>query len=103
MMLLPMLKGGNVANEWQPMSALMCSGPISRCSSFIAEKNGRSGQPVHKPDGRGGTNAASRAAGIRGNSLTELRSCHPTRSRRLRAGPAPPGLPPPKSAAPNDR
>src|SRR6266446_5647054 len=62
MMLLPMLKGGSVANEWQPMSALMCSAPTSFCRIFIAAKNGRSGQPVHSPEGRGGTSAASLAA-----------------------------------------
>ena len=51
------------------MSALMCSGPISFCSSFSAEKNGRSGQPVHSPGGRAGTSAASFAAGTSGTSL----------------------------------
>src|SRR6185312_16313305 len=70
MMLLPMLNGGSVANEWQPMSALMCNGPISRCSSFIAEKNGRSGQPVQSPDGRAGTSRARRALGTSGTSFT---------------------------------
>ena len=63
MMLLPMLNGGSVAKEWQPMSALMCSGPVSRCSSFMAAKNGRSGQPVQSPEGRGGTSFASCAGG----------------------------------------
>ena len=67
MMLLPMLNGGRVAKEWQPMSALMCSGPVSFCSSLSAAKNGRSGQPVHSPDGRAGTSAASFAAGSSGN------------------------------------
>src|SRR5580658_1579409 len=62
MMLLPMLNGGNVAKEWQPISALMCSAPTSFCNIFIAAKNGRSGHPVHNPDGRAGTNAASLAA-----------------------------------------
>src|SRR5690348_18177782 len=62
MMLLPMLKGGSVAKEWQPISALMCSGPVSFCRIFIAAKNGRSGHPVHSPDGRAGTRAASFAA-----------------------------------------
>ena len=69
MMLLPMLKGGNVANEWQPMSALICSGPVSFCKSFMAEKNGRSGQPVHSPEGRGGTSVASFCAGTSGTSF----------------------------------
>src|ERR1700720_1205619 len=63
MMLLPMLNGGSVANEWHPISALMCSAPTSFCRIFIAAKNGRSGHPVHNPEGRAGTSAASLAAG----------------------------------------
>ena len=47
-----------VANEWQPMSALMWVGPISRCTSLIAAKTGRSGQPVQKSGGRGGSRRA---------------------------------------------
>src|ERR1700689_5505397 len=43
MMLLPILKGGSVAKEWQPISELMCSAPSSRCTSLIAEKSGRCG------------------------------------------------------------
>ena len=69
MMLLPMLNGGSVANEWQPMSALMCSAPVSFCSSFIAAKNGRSGQPMHRPEGRAGTSAASLPWGTSGTSV----------------------------------
>src|SRR5689334_63399 len=52
------------------MSALMCSGPISRWSNFIAEKNGRSGHPVQRPKGRAGISAASRSAGTSGASRT---------------------------------
>ena len=63
MMLLPMLKGGRVAKEWQPISELMCSAPSSRCTSLIAENSGRSGHPVHSPDGRCGTSAANLPAG----------------------------------------
>src|SRR6185503_4302191 len=51
---LPIENGAKVANEWQPMSALIWVGPISRCISLIAENTGRSGQPVQKVGGRGG-------------------------------------------------
>src|ERR1700722_10609198 len=55
MMLAPMWNGANVAKEWQPMSALTCTLPSSFCTIFIDEKNGRSGQPVHKLGGRNGS------------------------------------------------
>src|SRR5271156_1158365 len=51
---LPIENGAKVAKEWQPISALIWVGPISRCASFIAAKTGRSGQPVQKFGGRGG-------------------------------------------------
>ncbi len=57
----PSMNGAKVANEWQPISALIWVGPISRCISLIAENTGRSGQPVQKVGGRGG-NAPSAAA-----------------------------------------
>ena len=57
---MPWLKGAKVANEWQPMSAATCTGPISRRSSFMAENTGRSGQPVQKVGGRGGSGRAER-------------------------------------------
>src|ERR1700716_2261913 len=56
-MLAPRLNGGRVRKEWQPMSALIWSGPASFCRSFREANRGRSGQPVHKPGGRGGTRA----------------------------------------------
>src|SRR5487761_572496 len=51
---LPSENGAKVANEWQPISALIWVGPISRWASSIAAKTGRSGQPVQKFGGRGG-------------------------------------------------
>src|SRR6516164_9019007 len=51
---LPRLNGAKVANEWQPMSALMWVGPSSRCISLMALNTGRSGQPVQKFGGRAG-------------------------------------------------
>src|SRR5579862_1145590 len=90
MMLLPMLNGGRVAKEWQPMSALICNGPISRCNNFMAEKKGRSGHPVHRPDGRGGTSAANRAAGISGISATGARPAGATQSPPALAAPSAP-------------
>ena len=54
---LPSENGAKVANEWQPMSALIWVGPSSRCISLIAEKTGRSGQPVQNAGGRGGKRA----------------------------------------------
>src|ERR1700677_2973737 len=64
MMLEPVLKGASVAKEWQPISALTCTLPNSFCTIFIDEKNGRSGQPVHSPGGRGGTALRSLFIGI---------------------------------------
>src|SRR3954463_11971343 len=55
-----MLNGGKVANEWQPMSAEICVGPISRCVSLIAANTGRSGQPGQKFGGGGGGGARRR-------------------------------------------
>ena len=46
-----MLNGGRIENRWQPMSQLTCIGPVSFCSSFIALKIGRSGQPVQNVGG----------------------------------------------------
>src|ERR1700726_471980 len=68
MMLAPVLNGANVANEWQPISALTCTLPSSFCTIFIDEKNGRSGQPVHKPGGRGGTALRNSSSGSSGRS-----------------------------------
>ena len=51
----PLLKGSKVASAWQPMSAAMCTGPTSCCASFNALNTGRSGQPMQKPGGRGGS------------------------------------------------
>ena len=45
------------------MSALTCRGPRSRSISFIAVKSGRSGQPVHRPDGPRGHCACERRRG----------------------------------------
>src|SRR5437016_11417589 len=59
---LPSETGAKVANEWQPMSALMWVGPSSRCISLIAENTGRSGQPVQKAGGRGGNGPKADAA-----------------------------------------
>ena len=56
---LPKENGANVASAWQPMSALMCIGPISRCTSLSAANTGRSGQPMQKLGGRGGKGAPS--------------------------------------------
>ena len=53
-------------------------GPVSRCKSFMAVNSGRSGQPVHKPDGRDGTRAARRPAATSGLSV------RPDRRQRLR-------------------
>src|ERR1700723_1576279 len=64
MMLEPVLNGASVAKEWQPMSALTCTLPNSFCTIFIDEKKGRSGQPVHRPGGRGGTALRSSLIGI---------------------------------------
>src|ERR1700722_20830103 len=68
MMLDPMWNGASVANEWQPISALTCTLPSSFCTIFIDEKNGRSGQPVHKLGGRSGTVLRSASIGRRGRS-----------------------------------
>src|ERR1700722_10225213 len=68
MMLDPMWNGASVANEWQPMSALTCTLPSSFCTIFIDEKNGRSGQPVHKLGGRSGTVLRNASIGTSGRS-----------------------------------
>ena len=57
-----MPNGGMVANEWQPMSALMWVGPSSRCTSLSALNTGRSGQPVQKAGGRAGRSPRPAAA-----------------------------------------
>ena len=57
-----MLNGAKVANAWQPMSAEMCVGPSSRCVSLIAANTGRSGQPVQKFGGRGGSSPTAAIA-----------------------------------------
>ena len=57
-----MLNGGMVANEWQPMSALIWVGPSSRCTSLRALNTGRSGQPVQKAGGRAGRSPKPAAA-----------------------------------------
>src|SRR5881275_3650767 len=59
MVVAPILNGGRIENKWQPISAAIWCGPSSFSTSFIAEKIGRSGQPVQKPGGRGGTTSAS--------------------------------------------
>ncbi len=55
----PMLNGALIENRWQPMSAAMWCSPSSFCTSVSAEKIGRSGQPVQKLGGRGGTTFTS--------------------------------------------
>src|SRR5580698_5413817 len=55
----PILKGGRIEKRWQPISAATWCGPSSSSTSFIAAKIGRSGQPMQKPAGRGGTTSAS--------------------------------------------
>ena len=47
------------------MSAATWCGPSSFSTSFIAAKIGRSGQPMQKPGGRGGT-CAGVSAGVDG-------------------------------------
>ena len=59
---LPRLNGAKVANEWQPMSALMWVGPSSRCISLMALNTGRSGQPVQKFGGRAGMSPTAATA-----------------------------------------
>src|ERR1700722_13748016 len=68
MMLAPIWNGANVAKEWQPISALTCTLPSSFWTIFIDEKNGRSGQPVHKLGGRSGTVLRNDSIGTRGRS-----------------------------------
>src|ERR1700744_5417559 len=68
---LPSENGAKVANEWQPISALIWVGPISRCASFIAAKTGRSGQPVQKFGGRGGRSATGAVTA----GLWDVNSC----------------------------
>src|SRR6516162_5036474 len=59
MVVPPILNGGRLANRWQPISPAIWCGPSSCCTSFIAAKIGRSGQPTQKLGGRGGTVLAS--------------------------------------------
>ena len=59
MVVAPRLKGGRIENRWQPMSQEIWCWPSVSCASVSAEKIGRSGQPVQKPAGRGGTTAVS--------------------------------------------
>ena len=54
------------------MSAVICTFPTSCCASFSAENTGRSGQPVQKPGGRGGTTLASACVGISYKSTASL-------------------------------
>ena len=81
MVVLPMLNGGRIENRWQPMSQLMCSGPSSRCSSFMAVKIGRSGQPVQKPGGRGGNRLASACTSLDGSRSALARRAPPPARR----------------------
>src|SRR6266849_6320226 len=62
MVVAPILNGGMIEKRWQPISAATWCGPSSRSTSFMAAKIGRSGQPVQKPGGRGGTTSASARA-----------------------------------------
>src|SRR5258708_25356135 len=77
MIVPPKLNGGSVANEWQPISALILTGPISRCINLSDVKNGRSGQPVHRPGGREG-----KTVGISGNG-PELTPCSTSFARAV--------------------
>src|SRR4029453_2706505 len=61
---LPKLKGAKVANEWQPISALMWVGPSSRCISLMAVNTGRSGHPVQKFGGRAGMSPTAAMAAV---------------------------------------
>src|SRR3974377_1295258 len=54
MVVAPILNGGKDANRWQPMSAEILCSPSPRCTSFIAAKIGRPGEPTQKPRGAGG-------------------------------------------------
>ncbi len=78
MVVLPRLKGGRIENRWQPMSALTWCSPISRSTSFIAVKMGRSGQPVQKPGGRActlsSTSVCGSAASLEATGGMNLRS-----------------------------
>ena len=72
MVVPPMLKGGRIENRWQPMSLATWCSPSSFSTSFIAEKIGRSGQPVQKPAGRIGTSSRQflqRLVGIGGGHV----------------------------------
>src|SRR5260370_6061986 len=70
----PRLNGDKVANECQPMSALMWVGPSSRCISLMALNTGRSGQPVQKFGGRGGISATAATAPALGASMLFARA-----------------------------
>ena len=86
MVVLPRLNGGNIENKWQPMSQLMCIGPISRWSSFIAVKMGRSGQPVQNPAGRIGKRPASACTCFRGLAPRHARDARVRPCRRGNGG-----------------
>ena len=59
-------------NRWQPISAATWCAPSSCSTSFIAEKIGRSGQPVQKPGGRAGTTAARARTGSSSSTAAAL-------------------------------
>ena len=73
---LPRLNGAKVANEWQPMSALIWVGPSSRCISLMAAKTGRSGQPVQKFGGRAGMSPTLATAPALCASIAFVRGRH---------------------------
>src|SRR2546422_8648479 len=89
---LPRLNGAKVANEWQPMSALMWVGPSSRCISLMALNTGRSGQPVQKFGGRGGMSPIAATAPAFGASMLFARAT-------IGSALLPAGRPPPEDAA----
>src|SRR5579863_257034 len=78
---LPSENGAKVANEWQPMSALIWVGPISRWASFIAAKTGRSGHPVQKFGGRGGISQTTAAMSDLRRSIAATRAATASASR----------------------
>src|SRR5580698_1396311 len=68
MVVPPMLNGGRLANRWQPISPAIWCGPSSCCTSFMAAKIGRSGQPMQKLGGRGTVLASSLILGLASTS-----------------------------------
>src|SRR5690554_6283940 len=76
MVVAPRLNGGRIENRWQPMSQAMWCSPSLSCAKVKAAKMGRSGQPVQKPAGRGGTTfarlglGAGTTVGLRWNCTT---------------------------------